>query len=76
MLRSFQFCTAGSHELYILYVCIWASQLTLVANDAPANAGDAGDTDLTPWLGRPTVVESGKLLQYSCLENPMDGGAW
>ena len=57
-------------------MCIWASQVTLVANDTPANAGDARDTDLAPWLGRPTVVESGKLLQYPCLENPMDRRAW
>ena len=38
-----------------------------------ANAGNAG---LIPGLGRPPKGENGNLLQYSCLENPMDRGAW
>ena len=29
-----------------------------------------------PWVGRPPGVGNGKLLQYSCLENSMDRGAW
>ena len=39
----------------------------------PANAGDAG---LIPGLGRSTGVGNGNPLQYSCLKNPMDRGAW
>ena len=39
----------------------------------PANAADAG---LIPGLGRFPGVGNGFPLQYSCLENPMDRGAW
>ena len=37
---------------------------------------NAGDSDLIPGLGRVPEEENGNLLQYSCLENPMDRGAW
>ena len=39
----------------------------------PANAGDVG---AIPGWGRYPVGGHGNLLQDSCLENPMDGGAW
>ena len=39
----------------------------------PANAGDVGSN---PGLGRSPGEGNGNPLQYSCLENPMDGGAW
>ena len=39
----------------------------------PANAGDAG---LVPGLGRSPGEGNGNPLQYSCLENPMERGAW
>ena len=39
----------------------------------PANAGDAGST---PGSGRSPGGGNGNPLQYSCLENPMDRGAW
>ena len=42
----------------------------------PANAGDAGDMGLTPGSGRSPGVGNGNPLQYSCLENSMDRGAW
>ena len=42
----------------------------------PANAGDTGWEDLNPWVGRSPGGGNGKLLQYSCLENFMDRGAW
>ena len=42
----------------------------------PANAGDAGDTGSIPGSGRSPGEENGNPLQYSCLENPMDRGAW
>ena len=37
---------------------------------------DAGDTVLIPGSGRSPGVGNGTPLQYSCLENPMDRGAW
>ena len=42
----------------------------------PANAGDAGDTSSIPGLGKYLRVGNGNPLQYSCLGNPMDRGAW
>ena len=47
-----------------------------MVKNPPANAGDARDTVSTPGLGRSSRVGNGNSLQYSCLENPMDGGAW
>ena len=41
-----------------------------------ANAGDIRDTDLIPELERSPGGGHGNPLQYSCLENPMDRGAW
>ena len=46
-----------------------------VIKTLPANAGDARDTDLISGSGRSPVEGNGNPLQYSCLENPMDGGA-
>ena len=37
---------------------------------------NAGDLGLIPGLGRPPGEGNGYLLQYSCLENSMDKGAW
>ena len=42
----------------------------------PANAGDAGEMGSIPGPGRSPGVENGNPLQYSCLEHPMDRGAW
>ena len=41
-----------------------------------ANAGDARDTALISGSGRSPGEGNGNRLQYSCLENPMDRGAW
>ena len=42
----------------------------------PANAGDVRDTGSVPRSGRYPGVGNGNPLQYFCLENPMDRGAW
>ena len=42
----------------------------------PANAGNARDTGSIPGLGRSPREGNGNPFQYSCLENPMDRGAW
>ena len=47
-----------------------------MVKNSPANAGDARDVGLIPGLRRSPGVGNGKPLQYSCLENPMDRGAW
>ena len=40
------------------------------------SACNVGDLGLIPGSGRSTGEGNGNPLQYSCLENPMDGGAW
>ena len=47
-----------------------------VVRNPPANAGDIRDEGLTPGWGRSPGGGHGHPLQYSCLENPMDRGAW
>ena len=42
----------------------------------PANAGDTGDAGSVPESGRSSGGGHGNPLQYSCLENPTDRGAW
>ena len=45
----------------------------LVVKNPPANTGDSGDAGLIPGLGRSPGGGNGSKLQYSCLENSMDG---
>ena len=47
-----------------------------VVRNQPANAGGAGDTGSNPGSGRSAGERNGSPLQYSCLENLMDKGAW
>ena len=47
-----------------------------VVKNLPANPGDAGNMGLISGWGRPPEVGNGNPLQYSCLENSMDRGAW
>jgi len=49
---------------------------SVVVKNLPANTGDTGDADSIPGLGRSPREGNGNPLQYSCLENPMDRGAW
>ena len=58
------------------WVTIWASQLALVVKNLPASAGDIRDVDSTPESGRSPGGEHGNPLWYSCLENPINRGAW
>ena len=53
-----------------------ASQVALVVKNLPANAGDARGVGFIPESGRSPGVGNGNPLQYSCLENSMDRGAW
>ena len=52
------------------------SQVALVVRRPLANAGGVGDVGLIPGLGRSPGGGHGNPLQYSCLENPTDRGAW
>ena len=52
---------------------IGASHVAQMVKNPLASAGDTG---LIPWLGRSPGEGNGNLLQYSCLENPMDRRCW
>ena len=47
-----------------------------MVKNPPANSGDTRDVGLIPGLGRSPGGGHSNPLQYSCLENPTDGGAW
>ena len=71
LLLSFQ---QNRHKTIIhLKLFMWAPQVDLMVKNLPANAGDVG---LIPGLERYSVEGNGNPIQYSCLENPMDRGAW
>ena len=46
------------------------------SSDGKASACNVGDPGLIPGLGRSPREGNGNPLQYSCLENPTDGGDW
>ena len=50
--------------------------MALVVKSPPANTGDAEDVGSNPGSGRSSGGTHCTPLQYSCLENPMDRGAW
>ena len=50
--------------------------MTLLVKNLPANAGGVRDAGSIPGLGRSPGGGPGNPLQYSCLENPQDRGAW
>ena len=54
----------------------WASQVLLVMKNPSANTGDIRDTSFIPGSRRSPGEVHGNPLQNSCLENPMDRGAW
>ena len=51
-------------------------QVVLVVKNLPASVGDVRDVGLIPGLERSPGEGHFNLLQYSCLENPVDTGAW
>ena len=63
-----------AEEIYLLKskVC----QDGTSGKEQPANAGDIRDMGSIPGSGRSPGGGHGNPLQYSCLENPMDKGAW
>ena len=54
----------------------WASLVVLLQADGKESACKVRYPGSIPGLGRSPREENGYPLQYSCLENPMDGGAW
>ena len=72
------FAVKGAPTLYGAgkYASAQISPVALVVKNPCANAGDIRDTGSIPGLGRSPRGGHGNPLQYCCLENPMDRGAW
>ena len=67
--------------LFIVLICTFLIIIvgflgSLVVKLLPANARDEREVGLIPESERSPGEGNGNLLQYSCLENPMDRGAW
>ena len=63
-------------DLIHVYHTLQNSQVVLVVKNSPANAGDIRVQGSIMGLGRSPGGGHGNQLQYSCLENPKDRGAW
>ena len=59
-----------------MYKCIHGFSGDVVVKNLPANTGDIGDLGLIPGSGGLPGGGNGSPVQYTCLENPMDRGAW
>ena len=73
------YCLSIVKAVYVtLLICRvhGASQLALVLKNLPANAGDVRNVGSIPGSGRFAGGRHSNPLQYSCLVNPMDRGAW
>ena len=66
------------YMMAIVNTAIWCicSPGGSVSKESTCNAGDARDVALIPGLARSPGKGNGYPLQYSCLGNPMDRGAW
>ena len=76
LLVNFKYPIHWSHPNNHLLEVSWASQVAPVVKNPLANAGDIRDMGSIPRLGRSPGGGHSNTLQYSCLENPMDRGAW
>ena len=67
--------STGSCIWYIV-INLWGFPGSSMLKESSCSAGDAGDTGWVPWLGGSPGGLHGNPLQYACLENPRDKGAW
>ena len=76
LIGNFKDAVFKSSHIFYLFVLLWGFPGGSVVKNLPANAGDLGDAGSIPGLGRSPGGEHDSPLQYSCLEDPMDRGAW
>ena len=63
-------------KCYLFALSVMGALLVVLAVNLPANAGDTRDAGSVPRVGRSPGGGHGNSLQYSCLEYPVDRGAW
>ena len=66
-------CDLGESLVFHLFLAMLG---LLCGSEGKESASNVGDLDSIPGLGRSPGEGNSNPLQYSCLENPMDGGAW
>ena len=81
MSQQLDLCPCGGEIATVENVCVYRYLMdqiraSLGGSDGKASACNAGDLSSIPGLGRSPGGGNGNPLQYSCLENPMDGEAW
>ena len=78
-------CANGRERDYMRCVCVCVRACVCVRVcvlglprwlSSKESACQAGETGSIPWLGRSPEEGNGNPLQYSCLDNPVDRGAW
>ena len=69
-------CPIGLPSINYKLDIIYSHSKDEAAKNLPANAGDTRDMGSIPELGGFSGVGNSNPLQYSCLENPMERGAW
>ena len=67
--------TQGLQLKYLIFICTCAKDFP-GGSDGKASAYNVGGAGSIPGFGRFSGEGNGNPLQYSCLENPMDRGAW
>ena len=65
-----------SSTFFMLDIMLGSSQVSQVVKNPPTNAGNIRDVHLIPGSGKSPWGGQGNPLPHSCLENPMDRGAW
>ena len=63
-------------QSWMIKVADWASRVMLMIKNPPANAGEVRDMDSAPGLKKSPGGQCGNPIQCSCMENPMERGAW
>ena len=64
------------HVMKFIFGANLAYKLLATGSEIKASARNMGDPGSIPGSGRSPGEGNGNPLQYSCLENPMEGGAW
>ena len=71
-----QYCTGHLNQQKLIKQLLKHQKHSTGSSDSKVSACNAGDLGLIPGSGRTLGGGHGNPLQYSCLENPMDRGAW
>ena len=70
------FLHAQKHVYTDILTCVYVHSRAPCGSDGKESACNAGDLSSIPRLGRSPGEGNGNPLQYSCMENSMDRGAW